>query len=66
MTDPQARTPGVAALDDAEPREALRDGHGSRPMRWDGWVRFGAVLVTVVGAFSVIEGLLALLAPTFS
>jgi hypothetical protein len=65
MTDPQPRTPGVAALDDAEPREALRDGHRSRPERWDGWVRFGAVLVTVVGAFSVIEGLLALLTPTF-
>lgn len=65
MTQPQPRTPGVEALDEAEPREALRDGHGSRPGRWDGWVTFGAVLVTVVGAFSVIEGLLALLAPAF-
>ncbi len=61
MTQPQPHTPGVAALDDAEPRK----DRGRRPVRWDGWVRFGAVLVTVVGAFSVIEGLVALLAPSF-
>jgi hypothetical protein len=29
-----------------------------------GWVRFGAVMMTVIGAFAVIEGLLALLRPT--
>lgn len=27
------------------------------------WVRFGAVMMTVIGGFAVIEGLLALLAP---
>jgi hypothetical protein len=65
MTQPQPRTPGAGALDDAEPRGALHDGYGSQRARWDGWVKFGAVLVTVVGAFSVIEGLLALLTPSF-
>jgi hypothetical protein len=28
------------------------------------WVRFGAVMMVIVGAFSVIEGLVALFAPT--
>lgn len=31
-----------------------------------GWVRFGAVMMTIVGAFGVIEGLTALLDPTTS
>ncbi len=29
-----------------------------------GWVRFGAVMMTVIGVFAIIEGLLALLRPT--
>jgi vacuolar-type H+-ATPase subunit I/STV1 len=31
---------------------------------WTGWVHFGGVLMIVVGAFGVIEGLLALFLPT--
>jgi hypothetical protein len=31
---------------------------------WTGWVHFGGVLMIVVGAFAVIEGLLALFLPT--
>jgi hypothetical protein len=34
-------------------------------VRWEGWVGFGGVLMTIIGAFAVIEGLLALLAPAF-
>jgi hypothetical protein len=34
-------------------------------VRWEGWVGFGGVLMTIVGAFAVIEGLLALLSPAF-
>lgn len=31
---------------------------------WTGWVQFGGILMTVVGAFAVIEGFLALFLPT--
>lgn len=63
MTDQQTPTP-------------IADGRGqpSRPVDLTAptgrsaalmrWVRFGAVMMTVIGAFAVIEGLLALLAPT--
>ncbi|MDD7942494.1 hypothetical protein PHK61_29175 [Actinomycetospora lutea] len=42
-----------------ERRDARRDRR-----RDDAWVRFGGVMMTVVGAFSAIEGVLALAAPT--
>jgi hypothetical protein len=35
----------------------------SRP--WTGWVRFGGIVMTVIGAFAVVEGLYALFSPTF-
>ena len=65
MTNPQPRTPSATALDDAESRGPHRDGPARRPTHWAGWIGFGAVLMTVVGAFAVIEGLLALLSPAF-
>ena len=65
MTQPQQGTPGGGAHDGTEPRGPLRDPLGSQKARWEGWIKFGAVLMTVVGAFSLIEGLLALLSPTF-
>jgi len=34
-------------------------------VRWEGWVAFGGILMTIIGAFAVIEGLVALLSPTF-
>jgi hypothetical protein len=70
MAEPQSRTPGAGPLDDAEPPGALRDRPGSQRIRWSSWAKFGAimmaaVMMTVAGAFSVLEGLLALLSPTF-
>lgn len=32
---------------------------------WAGWVRFGAIVMLVVGVFGVIEGLAAILTPTY-
>ncbi|MDD7933240.1 DUF7144 family membrane protein [Actinomycetospora straminea] len=32
---------------------------------WTGWVRFGAVVMVVVGVFGVIEGLAAIVSPTY-
>ncbi|PVZ06820.1 DUF7144 family membrane protein [Actinomycetospora cinnamomea] len=32
---------------------------------WAGWVRFGAVVMVVVGVFGVIEGLAAIVSPTY-
>ena len=55
---------------------SIADGHGQRsgpvdlsersvdPSGLMQWVRFGAVMMAVIGAFAVIEGLLALLRPT--
>jgi hypothetical protein len=31
---------------------------------WTGWVRFGGIVMAVIGAFAVIEGILALALPT--
>jgi hypothetical protein len=45
-----------------------RAAHGRSPSglsdAWNGWVHFGGVLMIVVGAFAVIEGVIALLLPT--
>jgi hypothetical protein len=45
-----------------------RRSNGANPAveadRWMRWVRFGGVMMAVLGAFAVIEGLAALLAPT--
>ncbi|MFC5143008.1 hypothetical protein ACFPK1_32630 [Actinomycetospora rhizophila] len=32
---------------------------------WTGWVRFGGIVMTVIGAFAIVEGLYALFSPTF-
>lgn len=32
---------------------------------WTGWVRFGGVVMTIIGGFAVIQGLLALFSPTY-
>ncbi|MDD7942492.1 hypothetical protein PHK61_29165 [Actinomycetospora lutea] len=40
-------------------------GAAPRPSgAWTGWVQFGGILMTIVGAFAVIEGFLALFLPT--
>ncbi len=35
------------------------------PARGTGWLRFGGVVMTVVGGFAVIEGFVALFSPTY-
>ena len=36
-----------------------------RPGAWAGWVRFGGVVMTIIGAFAVVEGIIALFSPTY-
>ena len=60
MTDQQIPSPGRS--DPYHRASAL--GPDRPSSAWDGWVRFGGVLMAVVGAFGVIEGILALFAPT--
>jgi hypothetical protein len=50
------------------PRQRSADDMAVAPGRAHsgmGWVRFGGVMMAVIGAFAVIEGLAALLAPTY-
>ena len=35
------------------------------PAAWTGWVRFGGVVMTIIGGFAVIEGFFALFSPTY-
>jgi hypothetical protein len=37
----------------------------SRSGAWTGWVRFGGIMMTIIGAFAVIEGFFALFSPTY-
>jgi hypothetical protein len=63
MTDHHA--PGAATT--ASPAGAVSVTHPPRVVRsapWSGWVRFGGVLMTITGAFALVEGLLALFSPT--
>lgn len=48
-------------------RPAGRTGAALAPEAgaWTGWVRFGAVVMVVVGVFGVIEGLAAIVSPTY-
>lgn len=63
MTEQQTRTgPGHGAI----PQQRT----AGSPPRYDddaaeGWVRFAAVVMAVIGTFGVIEGLVALFAPTY-
>jgi hypothetical protein len=61
MTDQQTPTPSTTSINRVRPadRVASPASEGS-----NGWVRFGGVLMVVSGAFAVIEGVLALVAPT--
>lgn len=62
MTEQQI--PSTSGPSTAPPRAA----NGAGPVRsqgaTNGWVRFGGVLMVVVGVFAVIEGLFALFLPT--
>jgi hypothetical protein len=55
----------TSAEDVSIPRQRGADRPaGEETGAWNGWVRFGGVVMVVVGAFAVIEGIIALAAPT--
>ncbi|GAA4799673.1 hypothetical protein GCM10023200_40680 [Actinomycetospora chlora] len=63
MTEQQTPSP-VSAPSSASP---LTNGVTAprRSGAWEGWVRFGGVMMTIIGGFAVIEGLLAIFSPTY-
>ena len=65
MNEPLLGTPDAGAVHAPESRTPGYHGSGRRRVRWEGWVGFGGVLMTIIGGFAVIEGLLALSSPTF-
>jgi hypothetical protein len=63
MTDQETPSPVSAP-----PITAHRANGTSAPRRsgaWTGWVRFAGVMMTIIGAFAVIEGFIALFSPTY-
>jgi hypothetical protein len=63
MTEQQTPRPAQDRVSIPGQREA--DPPASGPSEsWSGWVRFGGIVMAVTGAFSVLEGVLALAAPT--
>jgi hypothetical protein len=65
MNEPQLRTAETGAARSPESQAPESHGPGGRRVRWEGWIGLGAVLMTLIGAFAVIEGLVALLSPRF-
>ena len=47
-------------MTDTSRRAATDDRYGDTPTAWAGWVVFGGVMLIMVGAFQIIEGLVAL------
>ena len=64
MTDQRIPTSTETTGAIPRPRSAPDVSPVPESARWMGWVRFGAVLMVVLGAFAVIEGIAALVAPT--
>ena len=62
MTDQHASTSTAQGRGQHAGPVDLTDRRGDDALM--GWVRFGAVMMTVIGVFAIIEGLLALLRPT--
>ena len=62
MTEQQMRTP---AGRETQPRSANGALPIEAPGAGMGWVRFGGVMMAVLGGFGVIEGFVALFAPTY-
>ena len=61
MTDERTASASGPSTPSSRPASAMA---ADRPSgAWTGWVRFGGVLMAVVGAFGVVEGLLALFLP---
>jgi len=63
MTEQQTST-SVQDRDPVPRQGRARDSTPGALQPWSGWVLFGAVVMSVVGAFAIIEGVLALAAPT--
>jgi hypothetical protein len=64
----EQRTETMGARDERPPRSGTSapPATSAAPAgAWSGWVRFGAVVMLVVGVFGVIEGLSAALWPTY-
>jgi len=65
MTTSQADAPLSGALVSGPGHHAETRTTGDLEVgRWTGWIRFGGVLMTIIGAFAAIEGLLAVFSPT--
>jgi hypothetical protein len=64
MTEQQTPPTTSAHRQVPEPRGSVDLGPSARAEGLAGWVHFGAVMMIVVGAFGVIEGLIALFNPT--
>jgi hypothetical protein len=60
MTDQSTETRGTT-----EYRSTPRASGAPTMSTWAGWVRFGAIVMVVIGVFGVIEGLAATLSPTY-
>ncbi|GAA4731128.1 DUF7144 family membrane protein [Actinomycetospora chibensis] len=63
MTEQQTPSSSPDRVSIPRQREAEPPASGS-PESWSGWVRFGGIVMAVTGTFSVLEGILALAAPT--
>ncbi|GAA4783159.1 membrane protein [Actinomycetospora chlora] len=63
MTDQSTGTRGARDYRTTSPATSVASEAPSGA--WSGWVRFGAVVMVVVGVFGVIEGLAAVLSPTY-
>jgi hypothetical protein len=65
MTTEQPPRTGDAHAEGAVPRTPSTADAVAEDRRGSGWVRFGGVLMTVIGAFAVIEGLIAIFSPLY-
>ena len=65
MTTEQPPLTGSDRTEGASPRASGRTEPAVEEARGWGWVRFGGVMMAVIGGFAVIEGLIALLSPTY-
>jgi hypothetical protein len=63
MTEQQIPSP--VSTPPITPQRANGTTAPRRSGAWTGWVRFGGVLMTIIGAFAVLEGFFALFSPTY-
>ena len=63
MTGQHAPTPAQDRAATPQPPPVDRD-EADASAAWRGWVRFGGVMMTIIGAFAALEGIVALALPT--